>query len=387
MQTITHNVSAKKLRFKRLRAICILAISAIAISASASAIESNLPKVSAIPATVMEGDKFSLLLTGTSPDGCGLARDSVKITGEEITVVFIRAGGSLGICTQVLTPFSFPISVFDAGTAAKAGTYKVRIELAPIERNSQTVNKLLAFALVPVTPFGKRPILPESGQWSYEEGGPHATSGSGVGFNIERQDQVLVNISSLYGGDGSPEWYINSGTLVANTLSSELFSVNGGQSLFGAYKPVKEVQYSGNVHLEFNSPVHGTAWFTQPIDEGLISGLKLMPISIARFSFGFGVGARALTTRWALVGEGASAIQGSTLLLADIANPGNTAWRYVSGDYQLNCELYAARPALLPKSCSLTKSGVSVANFDQIGYSRMRGSDAAGLSVSMFRLD
>ena len=382
MPTFFNNVIAKKTWLNHL-----LAVSAIAISANAVALESNLPVVSAIPATVVEGDKFSLLLTGTSPDGCGLARESIKISGDVITVVFIRAGGALGICTQVLTPFSLPITLFNAGEVAKAGTYKVRVELASIERNSQTVNKLLAFALVPVTPLGKRAIVPETGQWSYEEGGTYASSGSGVGFNIERQDQAIVNISSLYNSDGSPEWFINSGKLVAGTLSSELFSVSGGQSLFGAYKPVKEVQYNGNVLLEFNSPVHGTAWFTQPIDDGLLSGLKLMPISITRFNFGFGPGAQALSTRWALVGEGISTIDGKTLLLTNTANASNTAWSYSSGDYRLNCELYTARPTLLPKMCSLTKSGVSIANFDQIGYSRMRGLDAAGQSVSMFRLD
>ena len=367
-----------------------LLASAIAISAmstNAIALESHLPTVTAIPAAVVEGDTFSLLLTGTSPDGCGLARDSIKVLGDEITVVFISAGGALGICTQVLTPFSIPITLFEAGAVAKASTYKIRIELAPIERNSQTVNKLLAFALVPVTPVGKRPILPESGQWSFESGGPYATSGSGVGFNIERQDQTIVNVSTLYGSDGSPEWYINSGKLVANTLHSELFSVNGGQSLFGAYKPVKEVQYSGNVHLEFNSPVHGTAWYTQPIDEGLLSGLKLMPISITRFNFGFGSGAGALSTRWALVGEGVSTLESKTLTLMNAANAGNTAWNYVSGEFRLNCDLYTARPALLPKSCSLTKNGVNLAQLDQIGYSRMRGLDSAGQTVSLFRLD
>ena len=375
-----------KFIFNRLLAISAFAISILAVSTYAVALESNLPIVSAIPTTVMEGDKFSLLLTGTSPDGCGLAREAVKIEGDTITVVFTRAGGAVGICTQALVPFSFPITVFE-NTNAQPGTYKVRIELAPIERNSQTVNKLLAFTLVPVTPIGKRPILAETGQWSYEEGGIHASSGSGVGFNIERQDQVMVNISTLYGSDGSPEWYINSGKLIANTLSSELFSVNGGQSLFGVYKPVKEVQYNGNVHLEFNSPVHGTAWFTQPIDAGLLSGLKLMPISITRFNFGFGAGALALSTRWALVGEGASTIEGKTLQLAHTANAGNTTWNYLSGEFRLNCALYAARPALLPKNCSLSKGGVSIANFDQIGYSRMRGLDTAGQQVSLFRLD
>ena len=365
----------------------LLAISAIAISASAIALENNLPIVKAIPSAVVEGDKFSLLLTGTSPDGCGLARQSIKIAADEITVVFTRAGGALGICTQVLTPYSFPITIFDAGDVAKAGTYKVRIELAPIERNSQTVNKLLAFTLVPVTAMGRLPILPETGQWSYEEGGIHASSGSGVGFNIERQDQVMVNISSWYASDGSPEWYINSGKLTANTLSSELFSVSGGQSLFSAYKPVKEVQYNGNVHFEFTSPAHGTAWYTQPIDDGLVSGLKLMPISITRFNFGYGAGANALSTRWALVGEGTSTIEAKTLLLTNAANVGNTSWSYVAGDYRLNCELYPGRPALLPSKCNLSKAGVNVANFDQIGYSRMRGLDAAGFAVSMMRLE
>ncbi len=361
--------------------------SACVLSASALAIENNLPTLVAIPATVVEGGSFSLLLTGTSPDGCGLARDSVKVVADVITVVFVRGGGPSGICTQVLTPFRFPITVFDAGNVAKAGTYKVRIELAPFERNEQTVNKLLAFGLVPVTALGKRAIVPENGQWNFEEGGPFATSGSGIGFHIERQNDALVSISSFYGSDGSPEWYINSGRTVAHTLSSSYYTINGGQSLFGTYRAVKEVLYSGDVQLEFSSTAHGTAWYSQPIDSGLVSGLKLMPISITRFNFAYGAVDRALRGRWALVGEGESRLDSAALALEPVTVASSSVSNYTAGLFRLNCDRFIARPTLLPERCTLTKNAEVVATFDQVGYDRMRGLDGEKRAVSLFRLD
>jgi hypothetical protein len=352
----------------------------------AHAIENNLPTLIAIPATVVEGDRFSLQLSGTSPDGCGFARDSVKIVADVITVVFVRGGGASGVCTQVLTPFRFPITVFDAGAAAKAGTYKVRIELAPFNRNDQTVNKLLAFGLVPVTAPGKRAIVPENGQWNFEEGGPYPTSGSGISFNMERQNDALVSITSFYNSDGSPEWYINSGQTIAHTLNSSFYTVSGGQTLFGTYRAVKEVQYSGDVQLEFNSPAHGTAWYTQPIDAGLVSGLKLMPISITRFNFGYGAVDRALRGRWAFFNE-EGGVESVTLALEPVGSANSSASNYAAGPFRLNCDRNIARPALLPERCTLTKNAAILATFDQVGYDRIRGLDGEKHAVSLFRLD
>jgi hypothetical protein len=359
----------------------------LAISSSAFAVENNLPVVSAIPATVKEGETFSLLFSGTSPDGCGIVRDSVAVVGDQITVRYKRGGSPNTLCTQALVPFRLPITVFTGNETAKAGTYKVRIELAALDGGDTVSTKLLSFALVPVAKAGRNVVVPESGHWNFEVDGPYPTSGSGISFSIERQNDMVVSLTNFYNADGSPEWYINSGKLIANTLSSEYFTVSGGQSLFSAYKPPKSVEYTGNVLFEFASPTRGTAWIMQPIDSGLLSGLKVMPISIARFNYGFGAMSKALNGRWVLASEGQSSIESKTLEFQSIADTGNTMANYAAGEYRLNCSLEVSRPNVLNDVCTLTKNGLIVANFDQVGYSRMRGTDNAAKNVSLFRVD
>lgn len=359
-----------------------LALSLSLLVQPALAIENNLPVVLGVPEQVTEGSVFSLLFAGTSPDGCGLARDSVRVQNDVITVLYRRNTGV--ICTQALTPFRLPITVFESGQTAKAGTYKVRVELIDGDASS---SKLLAFALVPVSKAGTLPIQPESGHWNVEEEGPYATSGSGVSFSFERQIATAVNISNFYAGDGTPEWYINSGPMNANVLDAPYYLVSGGQSLFEAYKPPRDVNYSGAMLFEFSTPTRGTAWLTQPIGAGLFDGLKLMPISIKRFNYGYGALSKALAGRWVLSSEGTSALSAQNLEFSAVAGGGNTINSYVSGDFRLNCTANPARPNVLNESCVLTRAGAAVASFDRVGFQRLRGLDSSNKAVSLFRVD
>jgi hypothetical protein len=374
---------ANSVRARRL----LTCASVLALSTAAHAVENNLPVVSAIPASVVEGQAFSLLFAGTSPDGCGIARDSVRVVGDVITVLYRRGGGANVVCTQALVPFRQPITVFGAGEGARAGTYKVRVELVETPANGTvSVTKLLSFALVPVLKSGQRPVLPESGQWRFEEGGPYATSGNGIGFSIDRQNDTVVNVSNFYGASGRPEWYFTSGTLASNTLNADFYTIAGGQSLFGAYRPPTSVDASGALQLEFTSPTRGTAWVSQPVDNGLLSGLKIMPISITRFNFGYGDTLKALAGRWVLASEGTSALESRTLSFASTSS-GNTQSNYSDSDYRLSCTANLARPAILSDTCTLTRAGALIGTFDSVGYERLRGQDSAGKAISLFRLD
>lgn len=363
----------------------LLALSLAMLAQPVIAIENNLPVVIAVPEAVNEGDVFSLLFTGTSPDGCGLARDSVQVKNDVVTVTYRRNNtGGIAICSQALVPFRMPITVFENGETAKAGTYKVRVEL--IDGNGAS-SKLLAFALVPVNKVGLPPVQPESGHWNVEEEGPYATSGNGVSFSFERQIGTAVNMSNFYSSDGSPEWYINSGAMNKQVFGAPFYTVRGGQSLFEAYKPPREVEYSGVLLFEFATPTRGTAWVSQPVGPGLFDGLKLMPISIKRFNYGYGALSEALSGRWVLSSEGSSTVSAQNLEFAAVADTGNTLNSYVSGDFRLNCTASAARPSVLNDSCVLLRNGVTVANFDRVGYQRLRGLDSAGKGVSLFRVD
>jgi hypothetical protein len=353
-------------------ALCFASL--LMLSASASAIQNNLPTVRAIPESVREGQTFTLEIKGIAPDSCGYAAEKARTEGDVITVT-LKTGGR--ICATVLTPFVLPISVFETGTAAKAGTYKVRIEFAQLSGGDQVQVKLLAFGLVPVLANIKVAIQPESGNWNFDPTGAHRNSGSGINFNLERQSDVLINLANFYTNEGSSAWYLNAGTLVANTLKADYLNIRGGQSLFGNYQAPSSIAVEGQMLLEFNSPTQGTAWITQPIDEGLVSGLKLMPISIARFNFGYLGVDKIYSGKFALVSDGDSAINGVTLnLQPDVSNSATTQ-RYSAGAYGLVCKT----------RCMLMRSAEPIGEFTSLGLERLRGLDSAGKAISLIRID
>jgi hypothetical protein len=358
---------------------CLSATSAAGlflVSFGASALQNNLPTVRAIPASVSEGESFTLEIKGTAPDGCGYALEKTTVE-QDLIRVRLKDGGTGQGCPTVLTPFTMPIQVFNADQGANAGTYKVRIELSPYAGDSQGQVRLLAFGLVPVQEKNKPAIQPESGNWNFDASGAYRTSGSGVSFNLERQNAVLVNLANFYTVEGSSAWYLNAGNLTGSTFRADYLNVRGGQSLFGNYQMPSAIAVEGQMQFEFSSPTRGTVWITQPIDEGLAGGLRLMPISIARFNFGYSGGNQSFQGKFALVSEGDSAIAPATLNFEPMATRVQV---YRSGAYELACNADGS-------VCVLTRSEVEIGTFSANGFNRLRGLDASGKGISLIRLD
>jgi hypothetical protein len=355
-------------------ALCFASL--LMLSASASAIQNNLPTVRAIPESVREGQTFTLEIKGIAPDGCGYIVEKTNVELDVITVRLKDGGFGLG-CPTVLTPFVMPVAVFENGRSAQAGTYKVRIEFAQLTASDQIQVKLLAFGLVPVLANAKAAVQPESGNWNFDPNGAHRNSGSGINFNLERQSNVLINLANFYTNEGSSAWYLNAGTLVANTLKADYLNIRGGQSLFGNYQAPSIIAVEGQMLMEFTSPTRGTAWITQPIDEGLVSGLKLMPISIARFNFGYLGADKIYSGKFALVSDGDSAIGSATLNLQPDVSNSVTTQRYSAGVYELVCKT----------SCMLMRSAVPIGEFTSLGLERLRGLDSVGKAISLIRID
>ena len=346
----------------------------------AYAAENNLPVVTAMPAVVTEGNAFDLVLAGNAPDACGYLVSPARIDSDVITVTLKRPEQ---ICADVISPFRILISPFSAGSSARAGTYKVRIEL----QQGSTAPRLLAFTLVPVLRANAAPLVPEAGNWNYEPGGRFANSGSGVNFLIERQGPSAVVVANFYDSSGAPVWYFNAGPMQAHVQQGLLYDVRGGQALFGAYKPPSTVEPIGKLAVEFATPTRATVWISQPIDAGLSGGLKLMPISISRFNFGYGNAPVALTGNWVLASEVAGGSETRQLNLLSIAGTGNTVASYSDGEFRLNCALDPVVVESLAGACVLLRSGLQVASFEQVGFTRLRGRDGSGKPISMFKVD
>jgi hypothetical protein len=359
-------------------------VALVLICQNAQAVENNLPVINAIPAIVNEGETFSLLLAGTAPTSCGFQMDKPIVSGSDIT---INLRALPRICAQVLTPFRQPISVFESGATAKAGVYRVRVNYMAIVEGDMLQNRLLAFALVPVRKTGNADVRPETGNWNFERGGQYATSGSGVSFNIEAQGDVMVATTNFYTDKGDPVWYFQSGTVAGGVHSAQAVLVGGGQTLFGAYKPPARIENFANIAFEFSSPTQGTAWVSQPIGSGLFDGLKMMPISISRFNYGFGIASNALKGEWILVSDVKNGTDTQHLSLSSQVTGSNVLARLTSGEFTVNCALDARTPESLPDGCVLLRSGVQVATFTQLGYNRLRGVDPNGKPVSMFRVE
>jgi hypothetical protein len=368
---------------RQLSAVCLLAWTAVG-PRIALAIENNLPAISAMPSVVQEGQSFSLMFSGTAPDSCGISVVSTQLDGDQIV---IKTRRSDSVCLQVLTPFRQPITVFSGNQSARAGVYKVRVEFEERTAGSSST-RVLATTLVPVLKSGTRAVVPETGGWNFEPGGSFATSGSGVNFNIERQGENVVVLPNFYDGKGEPRWYFAAGQQVGNSLIADLYDISGGQALFSAYKPPSTVQPIGTLHLEFLTPSRATVWLQQPIDSGLLDGLKIMPISISRFNYGFGERGSQLGGKWVFASEVSGGVDSQVLDFAPIANAqtGQTA-SYQAGEFRLNCTGNAATPNSLPNSCALLRGSLQVGVLDRVGYQRLRGQDSSGRGISLFRIE
>lgn len=365
---------------KRLIAPVLLAVS---LSAHAAPVENHLPRITASPAAPSAGQAFGLEIKGTWPDGCGAGLKSVTSRGFDIVIVMQRPVGQ--ICTDALVGYSLPINPFAQGTSAQAGVYRVRYELTVPDQSS---NRLLAFTLVPVTAVGQRALQPEAGYWVAEAGGEFSTSGSGVGFSIERQNTSVVALSNLYDEGGKPLWYFTSGPLNGNVARGDLLTVSGGQPLFSGYRPPDSMDPVGELLMEFTAPTTAVLWFSQPAGAGVIDELKLQPISVHRFNFAYSSVSEVFRGNFVYFSELAG---GSGNRYLDFEPVRLGAFNRIgfwnrATEERLECEIAQEKPGTLPKSCQFTRDGQLVATFDQVGYTAMHGRDVAGHPVTLQRL-
>ena len=82
---------------------------------------------------------------------------------------------------------------------------------------------------------------------------------SGSGYFIDLQHGVVVVTIYSYNGDGTPQWYLMTGTLTANnTVSGPLTKFKGGQCIACAYKAPMADGNDGVMTIVFTSPEAAT---------------------------------------------------------------------------------------------------------------------------------
>lgn len=98
------------------------------------------------------------------------------------------------------------------------------------------------------SPVPPPPITPQVGLWWNP-----AESGSGYAIDFRHDGVAVVTIYS-YNSDGTPQWYLMTGTLTANnTVSGPLTKFDGGQCITCAYKAPTANGNDGTMSILFTS--------------------------------------------------------------------------------------------------------------------------------------
>ncbi len=81
---------------------------------------------------------------------------------------------------------------------------------------------------------------------------------SGRGFSLEVQGSTVFLSGYMYAADGSPIWYLSSGSLVDRSYQGSWTEYANGQTLGGPYQPPAQINAdAGAVSIIFSSPVAG----------------------------------------------------------------------------------------------------------------------------------
>ncbi len=345
----------------------LVAALALATALSAAAVE-----ISVEPNRPNVGEAVTVSISGSWPNACAPEFSHSAWQGDQL-LVFATAEAQ---CTG--DPSSYTIQL-DAEPDLPDGEV-VQLKFL-IGEPDAAVGQLHGFELVGIG--SGHAWQPESGIWWPAVDGRFGTSGPGVALSFEFIEDEVVSITSAYDRSGQPSWVLGSGRLTDGIARGRLTKILGGQQLFETYRSPQQELPDGNLFLKFHSPTKATVWLSAPAGPALTDGLLLQPISIEHYA------SKRLDQfirgRWVIVDEGSPSQSVAVrfdypVSLAPAETTGNAEFISTDGAAILNCE------GQLESVCLLAVGERSFV-FDQIGLDRMRGTDAAGNSVTAIKLD
>ncbi len=339
---------------------------------------------------VLSGDPAArvtpqLRISGPWPNGCAPELLPVFVDGPYVDVA-VRQRGE--VCGQAISQYSITVDPAAAPGYGHSpnGIYRVRFSV----KDAASQGTLLAFRVVDLTPSTGRRHAPEPGFWAPDVAGEFLTSGSGIGFMIERQGGTLAMTTNAYTLGGNSAWYLSAGALGRSHFSGDLLRSIGGQPLWGTYRGPQSVEPAGSVDIEFSSNSTAVVWYSKASGEGILDALDLMPVSVQRMNFALPANGEALAGLW-VIGSTDAAIESPPVSVRLVfQRDSSTAAEAVLADtakgYQMRCSIDAERADAAPSLCRLTRQGAPAGEFDNNGLARLSGRGNAGEALSMVRI-
>jgi hypothetical protein len=327
------------------------------------------------------GSSLPIRISGQWPNTCTPAVLPVQVSGNAIDIRMRRLDQ---ICGEAVTPYSFVVDPAQSAGGLSDGVYRVRLWL----RSDGQPDVLLAFRLLDVRSDATRPVQPEAGFWAPDSAGEFATSGTGVGFMVERQAATLALTTNAYLQSGVSSWYLSAGALDLRTFRGDLLATAGGQALWSTYRDPDLIATVGVLEAEFLGAARANFYFIRAAGEGLLDPIEVMPISARRLNFALETDGRSLAGRWSLVPAADAALAPAVFELRyDAArSTATTAILTAASGEELRCELDTSRRDGPPPRCILLAAGNEIARFEQNGLGRLSGR-ADTTPVLMLRVD
>lgn len=354
-----------------MRKMCARWLLLLALMPAAAIAQISSHRIETLPANPTAGDAFQIRVSGNWPNACVPQPMPVVVSGRNID---LSVRSNSGICAAVVTPYSV---TFDPSVGASPGfpgssVYRVRYSV----KDETTQATLLAFRLID-TSSGPHPVKPEAGFWTPDLAGEFLTSGSGIGFMVERQGGTLAMTTNAYTLGGQSAWYLSAGVVSHSSFRAELLRSIGGQPLWGTYRGPQAVEPAGSIDVEFTSDASGVVWFARPSGEGMLDALDLMPISVRRMNFALASNGIGLAGTWTYTASAPeSSVSPVTMRLdyrADRSSSNEAVLVDSAKGLELRCAIDGSRRDGPPRSCQLRSNGDELARFDNNALSRLSG--------------
>lgn len=326
---------------------------------------------SALP---MSADSVVFQLAGNAPLNCAPNVAGAAVSGEVV---------------QITT--HWPVTGCDAGRSTRyaltvdaAALTGVALPRGPVYAVSvrDEAGDLLAFRAVDTDATRDGP-RPETGfWWPQAEGSDAGAAAGGSGLSLELQGPQLAIHLFGFDGSGAPTWYFGSARSVDRVVTSQLVGLQQGDSLFAPLGRQPIAQLGPRIEIQFLSPTTARAWLVQN-EDGRDRNVRELTLSRDAFD-PREAGAARLAGRWVLVSDGELAPRQFDWWLQAGHSEGHAQLVNGDGTAVLDCRSDGNNTTVL--ACSLGLDGVTVAEFDQIGFDRLSGRGRDGTPTQLLRI-
>ena len=375
---------------------------ALAFVAMASEALASPQSFSVVPAQPTAGESFQLVVP---VDSCGLktVTGSVEPGSFDINVDIQYLSV---LCTdEYREPIQVPVKIFRDNAVAQEGTYRVNLSQGYVD-SEQAVRKT-GFGLISVQKkLARSPAAADSGAWMQDPGVVRTEEGVSFGelnsqrIHIEqRGNRIVLNVNT-FDIRGNAVWYKSEGQRYGNVFNGDLVKVVGRSPFDFSF--VRKQEYAldaGHAAIEFLTPARAVLWLSQ-FGEGQNS-LTTVPLVIVKQNQ-VGEARKAFEGRWVLTLENSddsvSAMSSRIFSFQRFDNGGVESYKDSDTNmYALVCSGQSnstqsvlsgyVSPVTLAPTCDLIRFGQFVdAQFNEIGWNRLRGVNSAGKPVSLLRI-